>query len=205
MQSEPLSLVLIDTGKDVEGTPMQTVFLFPPGIGVFGHTRLHMEQGAHEPSLAESLAPFHPDPTQRIAALYIEHATYRYLVLHVGLLLGFGNGGVSEIGWDRWKSCVTIPAVNLVQLMHSDVWVSGCRLFTITAYRLGSSSRAQMEVYDFSMEGRSKYLSDSVSKEFGGLRYLSSTGTRLPIPWGEDVLKSCGGHDSVSFHTVSVT
>ena len=63
-QLEPPSLLLIDTGNDVEVTPIKTVFLLPPRIGDFGYMDLHFEQSAHEPSPAESLAPFYQDPSQ---------------------------------------------------------------------------------------------------------------------------------------------
>ena len=118
-QNESASLALIDAVHDVEGTPMKTVFLLPPCIGDFQGIHLLLEQGAYEPSPAESLAPFHQDPSQRIAVLYIELTKY-YLVLRVGALLEFGDSRGSEIGWDRWKSCVAIPPINLGQLIRSD-------------------------------------------------------------------------------------
>ena len=60
-----------------------------------------------------------------------------------------------------------------------------------------------MEVFDFSVQGRAKYLSDTANEEFGGLKYLSSTGTIVRIPW-EDRFYPCSGHDSLLFPIVSV-
>ena len=200
-QNEPASLALIDAVHDVEGTPMQTVFLLPPCIGDFQGIHLLLEQGAYEPSPAESLAPFHQDPSQRIAVLYIELAKY-YLVLRVGALLEFGDSRGSEIGWDRWKSCVAIPPINLDQLIRSDLWVSGCRLFSV--YQWDLNSPVYVEVYDFSVQGRARHLSSWVNEEFGGLKYLSSTGTSVRIPLEGQLQPSSGGHDSLLFPIVSV-
>ena len=133
--------------------------------------------------------------------LYIELAKY-YLVLRVGALLEFGDSRGSEIGWDRWKSCVAIPPINLGQLIRSDVWVSGCRLFSI--YQWDLNSPVYVEAYDFSVQGRARYVSSWVNEEFGGLKYLSSTGTNVRIPLEGQLQPSSGGHDSLLFPIVSV-
>ena len=179
---------------------MQTVFLLPLRIGNFGSIHLHLEQGSHEPSPAEIMAPFHPDPSQRIAVLYINQSPC-YLLFRVATLLELAKHGRSQVPWDEWKSCAVVPSIQLSPLMRFEAWVCGSRLFT--TYQSGPSSHVRMEVYDFSVQGRAKYLSNSVNRGIGGLRYLSSTGTRVRVPWGEP--RSCGGRDSVSFHTVSVT
>ena len=200
-QDEPASLALIDAVGDVEGTFMQTVFLLPPCVGDFQTIHLLLEQGAYEPSPAESLAPFHQDPSQRIVVLYIELAKY-YLILRVGALLEFGDSRGSEIGWDRWKSCVAIPLIGIDQPMYSDVWVSGCRLFSV--YQWDLNSPVYVEVYDLSVQGRARHLSSWVNEEFGGLKYLSSTGTNVRIPLEGQLQPSSGGHDSLLFPIVSV-
>ena len=127
-QSEPLSLVLIDTEKDIGGPPIKTVFLLPLYISNLERMHLHLEQGGHEPSPAESLALFHQDPSQHIAVLDVKQPPF-YLVFLVGALLEFEDCGGSEISWDGWKSCVVIPFINLNQLMHSEVRVSGSHYF----------------------------------------------------------------------------
>ena len=102
--------------------------------------------------------PFHQDLSQRIAVLDVKPSPF-YLVLRVGGLLEFEDCGGSEISWDDWKSCVVIPVINLNQLMHSEVRVSGSRLFSI--YQRDSGSHVE-RVYDFSVHGRAKYLSKGV-------------------------------------------
>ena len=194
------SLVLIDTGKVFDGTPMQTVFLLSPCLGSLGHINLMLEEGVHTPSPAEFLAPFHHDPYQRIVALRGSFAPY-YLVVRVGAFLKFGNRGESEIGWDEWKSGVAILPINLNLLVRSDIWISGTRLLSACQQRFRSP--IYVEVYDFSVQGCARHLSNWVNEEFGGLRQLSSTGARVKIPWDEDVLKPCSSNDSLLFPTVS--
>ena len=95
----------------------------------------------------------------------------------MGVLLEFGDCGGSEISWDDWKSCVVIPFINLNKLTHSEVRVYRSRLFSI--YQRDSGSYVE-RVYDFSVQGRAKYLSEGVG--FDGFRYSSSTGTEVRIP-----------------------
>ena len=40
-----------------------------------------------------------------------------------------------------------------------------------------------MEVYDFSKKGRVEYLGKQAHLDLGGLRYLSSTGASVRLPW----------------------
>ena len=200
VRSGPPSLVLIDTENDVEGSPMRTNFLLPPCFSKLWRITLRLEQGVHEPSPAESLAPFHQDPSQRIAVLDLED-DLRYLLFRVGSLLEFRRRGDLEVRWDEWKDCVVMPSIHVRPHTRSDVWVSGSRLFAI--YRSGPrGSYAQMELYDFSPQGRAKQ--NNVNGEFCGVRYLTSTGVRVQVPQNNDVLELGGGHDSLFFPTVSV-
>ena len=199
-QSEPLSLALINTEGGAEVTHMKTIFFLPPFIDSYQFIDLLLECGAHEPSPAESLAPFHQDPSQRIVVLDLGNAPY-YLVLRAEALLAFENRAGPNIRWDAWKGCVVMPLIP-DNLMFSDVWVSGCRLFFLC--QQDSSSHTHMEMYDFSLQGRARCLSGSVHEEFSGLRYLLPTGTRVPIPL-DGRLESCSsGHGSLVFRTVSV-
>jgi len=62
-----------------------------------------------------------------------------------------------------------------------------------------------MEVYDFSMQGRSKYLSEQVDADLGGVRYLAPIGANAQLPWDiHELVDMNGGHDSVVFFRVSV-
>jgi len=194
----PPSLVLMDTGKDRGGFPMQTSFHLPY---FFGGLSFVLERGAHKPSPAESLAPFHQDPTQRIVALDIQYPP-SHLVFRVGALLELlkdheGTG----IGWDEWKHHMVVPSIDLGNKIIQEVRVSGCRLFSLSSPGYRSSFR--MEMYDFSMEGRTKHSSERVSghtEGVGVVKYLSSTGTRAEIIW--KILSdgdAHSGHDSLVF------
>ena len=107
-QSEPLSLALINTEGGAEVTHMKTIFFLPPFIDSYQFIDLLLECGAHEPSPAESLAPFHQDPSQRIVVLDLGNAPY-YLVLRAEALLAFENRAGPNIRWDAWKGCVVMP------------------------------------------------------------------------------------------------
>jgi hypothetical protein len=170
------SLVLMDTGKNTGGSPMQTVFHLPRSIGGLYFT---LEWGAHKPSREESLAPFHHDPAQGIVVLELERDSRR-LVVRVGALLKLlRDREGTEIEWDEWKHYVVLTSIDLEHLMIHAVRVSGCRLFFI--YCTGSGSDFQMEAYDFSMQGRAKHLNGQTCGEFG-VKCLPSTGPRVKIP-----------------------
>ena len=169
---------------------MQTSFHLPPSFCGF-ELSLLFERGAHKPSSAECLAPFHQDCTQRIAAL---RAISSCIIFPVETLSRLAEGREGcEISWGEWKEHVVIPEVSL------DFCVSGCRLFCITPgerYPL-----VTMEVYDYSMQGRAKYLSEQIDADRGGVRYLAPTGAVGELHWG----RMCGmGHDGVVLLGVSV-
>ena len=198
----PRSLVLLDTGKLVGGVPMKTLFRLPSVGGGFLKTPLVLEHGAHKPSPEESQAPFYRDPTQRIVALRLEHWVGSPIFRMGALLELLESREGSEVEWDEWKSHVVIPSFDQVQDREFPpiTRVSGCRLFSVY------SEGAQAEVYDYSIQGRVEYLSDQVSYEHGGLRYLSSTGARVQLPWGADDLADVHNvHDSLVFSFVSTT
>src|SRR5579872_4411038 len=76
----------------------------------------------------------------------------------------------SEIQWDEWKSHVVLPSITLDNPDHLNTWVSGCRLFFLDAPYVDTATR--MEVYDFGVRGRAKYLGDRVAEKRSGVRYL---------------------------------
>ena len=188
----PPSLVVMDMEKGAEGVPMQTFFHLSPWF-INSETLSHsLEPGMHKRSPEESLAPFHQDPTQRIVVLD-SPATVHYLVLRVGALLELlENREGSDIAWDDRKSDVAIAFLKHNRL--SQYWVSGCRFFSTTGIH--------MEVHDFSVRGRTKYLSEQVNEEFG-VRYLLPTELRVEIEW-ELVHSPQSGHDSIVFRRVGV-
>ena len=162
---------------------------------------LLLDQGAHEPSPEESLAPFHPDPAQRIVVLDVQLASY-YLVVSVGALLEFRSRGWRMIKWGEWKSHVAIPRLSLDDVGPVAPWVSGCRLFFLRSTK--SSPDGQMQVYDFSARGRAQYISREVDHPFGEPRSLSPTLAQARIPWNR-LIASGSGHDSIVFSRVSLT
>ena len=156
---------------------MQTSFHLASSFCGF-ELSLLFERGAHKLSSAECLAPFHQDRTQRIAAL---RAVSSCIIFPVETLSGLAEGREGcEIRWDEWKKHVVIPSFPEVNSV--DVCVSGCRLFCITPgerYPL-----ATMEVYDYSMQGRAKYLSEQIDADLRGVRYLAPTGVVGELHWG---------------------
>ena len=123
----------------------------------------------------------------------------RYLVVSVGALLELKSRGRAEIRWDEWKHHVAILRLG-GRGRAAAFCVSGCRLLFVFFTQF--SGHGQMEMYDFSMWGRARYLSEEVNQLFG-LRYLSSTPGRVPIPQrGLTTLR--GGHGSIVFYHVSV-
>ena len=91
----PPSIVLMDTRRDIRGTPMKTVFHLPRR---FGGLYLTLERGGHKPSPVESLAPFHQDPNQRIVVLDT-NSYLHYLVVQVAVFLElFKDREGTEIG-----------------------------------------------------------------------------------------------------------
>ena len=191
--------MLINT-EDVGGSPTQTTLHLPLQFGD-PELFLHLEEGVHGPSLEESLAPFYPDPLQRIVILEMKmRRRIRRLVVTVGALLELERRGEAEIGWDEWKCHVAI--LRNFPDHPTSFWVSGCRLFYICSTEPGPGP--QMQVYDLSPRGRAQYLGEEADRWLGVVRYLSPTPARAQIPRVElDYIFS--GHDSIGFSYVSST
>ena len=189
-------IMLVDTEKNVEGAPVQTSFHLPEYYRRFQHPFLLLERGMHKPSPAECLAPFYQDRTQRIVVL---SAPYGYLVFPVEPLLRLAEDREGcKIGWDEWLPDVTVTISN--PRFDLNLVVSGCRLFCMASAR--PNVDIEVEMYDFSMQGRTKYLREMFNTDS---RYLASTGTNAGFPFHADSLVSVsGGHDSVAFYEASV-
>ena len=199
--NSPPTLVLMDTGKFVEGAPIQTVFRFSPYFLNSGSPSLVLERGAHNPSPAESLAPFHQDPSQQIVAL-VWPVSLPHLILRMGPFLEFlGSNEGSEVGWDEWKAHVVVPSVDPHLGRIVSTWVSGCRFFSL--YLKDPGPGYQMEVHDFSTQGRATYRSTQVNENLPGIRHLSSTGVRAQLKQGI-LLDALSGHGSIVLPEVSV-
>ena len=197
----PSCLALVDTEKVVGGAPTRKTFHLFPNFDLLGRPFLLLEQGVHKPSPAETLAPFYQDPIQRIAALFVNHS-FGFPAFRVGMLLELAEGHEgSEVGWDEWKGLVVNPSIGLYRVDVLDAWVSGCRLFYISA--TPSSPDAEMRVFDFSIHGRRKHLIEHVNTNLGGVRTLLPTDARAQVPRSalHDVHS---GHDSIVLTYVSV-
>lgn len=170
----------MDTTRIVGGTPVQTLFCLPTCLDK-SDLRLIQDPGAYKPSTAESLAPFHQDPTQRIVGLDMPFS-FGYLFLRAGALLELESREGSVVTWDEWKGHVVTPCIPPMgfELDTLWVWVSGCRVFSVYSGDYGPNVR--MEVYDFSVKGRTKYLSEQVNAELGGIRYLLPVWESGPTP-----------------------
>lgn len=183
------------------GTPKQTVFCLFPEYNSLRPSFI-FQRGAHKPSPAESLAPFHQDPAQRIIVLNMQPRPI-YLVVRVEALLELlKDREGTEVGWDEWKNHVAIPSFSPGASASLTIQVSGCRLFYV--YSTASSLCSQMEVYDFSMQGRAKYLSKRKIRGLRTLNHLSSTRAKRKIP-SEDLFDLFIGHESIIFFHVSAT
>jgi hypothetical protein len=173
------SLVLMDTGRAMGGTPIQTTFYFPSHITV--SPSLISERGMHKPSPAESLAPFHQDPAQRIIVLYIRYDQL-YLALRVGALLElFKDREGTKMEWDEWKDRVVIPSRPRGAQGPNWVRVSGCRL--IYSWSTDGGSGFEMEVFDSSMRGRARCSRKWTNGWLGTKTYLPPAGGRVRIPF----------------------
>ena len=162
------------------GSPVQTNFCLSPHFIYSRHQSLILERGVHRPSSAESLAPFYQDPTQRIIVLHT-HIKPQYLALRAETLLELlKDRGGTEIGWDEWKNHVVVPFRYPSYRASRGVYVSGCRLFFV--YPTSSGPYFQMQVYDFSMQGRTKSLGKLTIGGLGAVTHLSSTQMRARFP-----------------------
>ena len=125
---------------------------------------------------------------------------FGHLVFPVEALVRLAEGREGcEIEWD--EEHVVIPSVHEPDL--ANIWVSGCRLFCITFTGYGGPD-TNVEVYDFSKKGRVKYLGEPANSGLGGVRYLSSTGVCLKLPWRSfDLIGMDGGRDNIALFIVS--
>jgi len=196
----PPRIVLVDIEKSVGKAPVQTSFHLPSHVGRNEWLYILLEQGSHEPSPAEYLAPFHRDPTQRIAAVKV--SPFDYLVFRLEELLKLVEGHEGhDIPWDEWNDHVFPPSFSQRTLTPPRVWISGSRLFSVTS-TMEYGPDAQMEVYDFSIQGHAKYLRANAGAE--GLKCLLPTGAVARVPWTfDEIVDADGCHDSIMFFGVS--
>lgn len=188
---------------------MQTIFRFLPHSIYSGRIILLLERGVHKPSPAEFMAPFRQDPTQRIVVLLLDTHPH-YLIVRVGALLKLlGNREGTEIGWDEWKAHVAIRSPPRRGPTTLGAQVSGCRLFFSTYFTHdGPEPRVQIEVHNFCLQGRAKYLGKRKNGELGEVGHLSSTGAivRMGPPGpGRSIIRLLSGDESIVLSLVSTT
>ena len=179
--------------------PLQTFFHLSSKFTSCEPLEFLLKRGAHESPPAESLAPFHQDPAQRIVGL-ITQSSQAYPFFRVGALLKLLEGREgTEILWDEWKSRVVTPSVDLDDSSLLNYHVLGCRLSILC--RTPPDTGLQMEVYDFSIQGYAKYRTRRANARLGGVKYLSSTGAKVRVPFDGFLT----GYYSNIFSYVSVT
>jgi hypothetical protein len=186
---------------------MQTIFRLSPYSIHSRRICLVLERGVHNPSPAVSLAPFHQDPAQRIIAFSIQYPPH-YYILRVGGLFELLKGREgTEIGWDEWKHHVVIPSLCHAGPSRCVVEVSGCQFFNIfySSTHCDPSRCVEMEVHDFSVQGRAKYLSKKQLRPCYEVDHLPSTGARVRIGPPGRCFGLRSGHGSIIFTLVSAT
>ena len=177
------SLVLIDTENNMGRNPIQTNFSLP----YLRCPHFVSDRGGPAPFPLGSPAPFHHDPSQRIIA-FSSLSRPRLLVLQVGALLELSRDrGGTEIRWDEWKNHLTVPYRSRWIRGPRMVHASGCQLIFVDP--AVTDSGFVMEVYDFSVRGRAKCLSNEI-RGLGVLNSLSSVGGRVRISLGGVVERS---------------
>jgi hypothetical protein len=182
----------------VEGPPVRTTFRLPID------SVYNPETGTYDPFSTEPLAPFHQDAAQRFVLVDTQYGCYAILPVKALLDLHESRRG-SEVEWDEWKSCVFVgPSFDRSEpLIPRTIRVSGSRVFCL--YSSTSGQEAYMRVYDLSAQGRVKWLTERVHAELGGLRYLSSTGAQVQLPWGpREIHEIEGVSGNIIFVHVSV-
>ena len=203
----PPQLQIFDTEQE---NPTQTSLFLPTTCQDTSIMCLSLETCGNIPSQDElTAAPFYPDYSQRILAVYFGQKGPCY-VINVELLLKLVQEREGQdVGWSRWGSH-TIEAHVGGPDNHSHVWVSGCRLFCTVSDGVngGRDASNYLRMYDFSHAGRAEYLHTlGEATEGGGVRRISPSLDGRKLPWNS--ANFCGeyvtiGHDSIAFWIVSI-
>jgi len=157
-----------------------------------------VEDGGHEPSPQDTMvAPFYPDPSQRILGVLVKIRDCLVMKVETFLELARERAG-GEFQWEEWgpyllkarmeRKSYPIPFVRS--------WVSGSRLFRVALPQTGYT--ASLHVFDFSPRSRMKHfwrcptgIMDPNVNEF----HLFRGSTRMR--------NVSFGHDSVVYQLVS--
>ena len=106
----------------------------------------------------------------------MQSATY-YLVVSVGALLELNSRGGIEIEWLEWRDHVVIAC----PFMDETLRPFGPRTPVLLYSSMQSFLDARMQVHDFTLRGRARYLSKEANRSLCRLRHLSSTPAQAQI------------------------
>ena len=196
--NESPGLLLLDTERVSLMTPTWTRFRGP--VSSRNLARL-FDAGGYKPSPQDTLAaPFYPDPSQRILALYVEPQRELYVVKAETLLrLAMGRVG-EELQWEEWKSCLieTIPHATPDTAYCLGSWVSGFRLFS--AFVMLGERVCNLSVHDFSPRASMRFLHSAGD----GRKVMHPSVPAFHLPWNHRFLIGIRfGHDSMVAELVS--
>ena len=178
---------------------MQTTFHLDHRMwGRGGVVNLHIEQGGHKPSPEESLlAPFFPDPSQRILVIQFCGSVF-VMKTEVLLRLAQERGGAA-LEWEQWKT----HTIEVQTEGVANFWVSGPRLFGVS-----SINEIWMDVHDFSPRASARYLETITGRDGVVQRFMCPSMQINRPPWSAldpaIHFASGGGHDSVALLMVNV-
>jgi hypothetical protein len=142
-KTPPLTLLNTERGTTEDKTFAQITFSYQDDCRKIAPDAIdfRFDLGGHEPSREESsLAPFYPDPSQRLLA--IELNTSEFSVIKVETLLGLAREHQrTELRWEEWFT----HATRLQSQSVRSFWVSSPQVF----YAFCKGGKAGVDVYDF--------------------------------------------------------
>jgi hypothetical protein len=187
--------------------PIRTSFSFSNAHQGLYDPHLFIEPCGHIPSPGEfTTAPFYPDRSQRMLAVYFDLATCYAINTELLLKLARERGG-QHVGWDEWGARtieVRGGGINFTRPM----WVSGCRLFYTVSGAAHDNGPTYLQVHDFSHVGCGKHLrTPHGTSEGERARWFLLNLDGYKLPWNLDDswnMDLTTGHDSLVFRTVSI-
>ena len=182
----------------VGSTLTQTTFHFGP-LGHLGRgmVYLRIEQGSHRPSPEEILlAPFFPDPSQRLLAIELRNCGSAFVMKTEVLLRLAQEWGDVALEWEQWRA----HSIEVRPGDVSNLWISGPRLFCMTGPR-----GKRMDVYDFSPQASARHLETTTDRD-GMVQLFMRPSIQNYLPWhslSPTVHCADCGHDSIVFLMVN--
>jgi hypothetical protein len=203
---DPPELQIFDTEQGATTELIRTSFHFSTAHRGAYEPHLLIEPCGCIPSQDElTTAPFYPDRSQRMLAVYFDfHTCY---AINVELLLELARERKGQdVRWRGWGAhTIKVHGIdNRTGLLS----VSGCRLFSTMSDFESEVPPVYLQVHDFSHVGRGKRLCtlDRVGKGRGTRQFPPSL-ERYKLPRGYPdswPMRLATGHDSLVFRTVSI-